>query len=147
MKVIVKNKQANYNYFILDKFEAGIKLQGSEIKSIRLGKVSINDAYVSFKNNEAFIYNMNISKYDQANRFNHDEKRVRKLLLNKKEIHNIYSKIKEEGITVAPIMLYFKNSLVKVEIALARGKKNYDKRADLKDKDVNMRLKKVKKFY
>lgn len=145
MKIIAKNKLANFNYFLDEKFEAGLKLMGSEIKSIRNGRVSINEAYVTFKNGEAFITNMHISVYEQANRFNHQETRPRKLLLHKKEILRLMGKTNEQGYTVIPVMLYIKDGLAKVEIALARGKKNYDKREDLKRKDQDRRTQKILK--
>ncbi|MCR1809237.1 SsrA-binding protein SmpB [Haploplasma modicum] len=143
MKIIAKNKLANYNYFVLEKYEAGLKLVGSEIKSIRLGKVSINEAYITFKGNEAYVTNMNVSTYEQANMFNHQETRPRKLLLNKREIIKLQTKVKEEGNTVIPLSLYLKNGYAKLEIALAKGKKNYDKREDLKKKDQEMHMKKA----
>ena len=142
MKVIARNKTASYNYFILDKYEAGIKLVGSEIKSIRAGKVSINEAYVTFRNNEAYVTNMHIATCEQANRFNHNETRSRKLLLHKKQIITLFSKSRETGFSVIPVTLYLKDGLAKLEIALVKGKKNYDKREDLKQKDIDRRVKK-----
>lgn len=143
MKIIARNKTASHNYFLEDKYEAGIKLQGSEIKSIRATKVSINEAYVSFKNGEAFINNMHIAHYDYANRFNHEETRVRKLLLSKREILKLYSKTREIGYSVIPTILYINDhGLCKIEIALAKGKKNYDKREDLKRREQELRTKK-----
>ncbi|MDY0276891.1 MAG: SsrA-binding protein SmpB [Acholeplasma sp.] len=147
MKTIVRNKIATYNYFIEDRYEAGIKLVGSEIKSIRAGKVSINEAYVTFKNNEAFITNMHIAIYEQASIFNHKETRPRKLLLHNREIVKLFSKSKEQGYSVIPLSIYLKDGLAKVEIALAKGKKDYDKREDLKKKDQDMRLKKTLSKY
>lgn len=145
MKVIARNKLANFNYFLDEKFEAGLKLVGSEIKSIRAGRVSINEAYVTFKNGEAYVTNMHISTYEQASIFNHQETRPRKLLLNKKEILRLMGKTNEQSYTVIPTKLYLKNGLAKLEIALARGKKNYDKREDLKKKDQDRRIQKVLK--
>ena len=142
MKIIARNKTASFNYFIEEKYEAGIKLMGSEIKSIRAHKVSINESYITFKNSEAFILNMHIAKFEQANRFNHDETRTRKLLLHKKEIIKLFSKSRETGFSVIPLTLYLKDGLAKLEIALVRGKKNYDKREDLKQKDIDRRVKK-----
>lgn len=147
MKVIAKNKTAHYNYFIEEKLEAGLKLVGSEIKSIRDGKVSINEAYVTFKNGEAFITNMHISAYEQANRNNHKETRPRKLLLHKKETLKFFSKSKEQGYSVIPLLLYIKDGLAKLEIGLAKGKKDYDKRDDLRKKDQELRMKKTLKRY
>ncbi|MFA5560456.1 MAG: SsrA-binding protein SmpB [Acholeplasmataceae bacterium] len=145
MKVIVQNKKARHDYHILEKHEAGLKLLGSEIKSIRQGKVNINDAFVTFKNNEAMIHNMHIAKYDYSNRFNHDETRTRILLLHKKETIKLFSQTKEKGLTVIPLSLYLKEGLAKIEIALAKGKRDYDKRESLKEKDQNLRLKKLQK--
>lgn len=143
MKIIANNKAARHNFFILETYEAGLKLVGSEIKSIRQGKVSINEAYVTFKNNEAYITNMHIAQYKEANIFNHAETRSRKLLLHKKQIINLFSNSREKGTSVIPLRLYLKDGLAKLEIGLARGKKNYDKREDLKKKDQNRRLEKV----
>lgn len=143
MKVIARNKTASFNYFLEEKFEAGLKLVGSEIKSIRLGKVSINEAFITFKNNEAYVTNMHIAQYEQANRYNHSETRPRKLLLHKKELINLVVKSKEQGYSVIPVSLYIKNGLAKLEIALAKGKKDYDKRETLKKRDQDMRMKKA----
>ena len=142
MKIITQNKKATHDYFIETKYEAGIILKGSEVKAIRLGKVNLNDSFVFIKNQEVFINNMHIAKYEQANLFNHQELRVRKLLLNHKEILKLISKTKEQGYTIIPLKVYLKDSLIKLEIALAKGKKNYDKRQTLKQKDMDMRLKK-----
>lgn len=145
MKVIAVNKKAYHDYFILENYEAGLQLLGSEIKSIRLGKVSFNDAYVTFKDQEAYVSQMHIAKYEFSNRFNHDETRQRKLLLHKREIIKLYSKTKEQGLTIIPLKLYLKDGLCKLEIGLAKGKKDYDKRESLKEKDQEMRLKKIMK--
>ncbi|MBE0700721.1 MAG: SsrA-binding protein SmpB [Acholeplasmataceae bacterium] len=145
MRIISQNKKARHDYFIEDTYEAGIQLLGSEIKSIRLGKVNLNDAFVSFKNQEAYVNNMHISKYDFSNRFNHEETRSRKLLLHKKEIIKLFSKTREHGYTIIPLKIYLKEGLAKIEIGLAKGKKNYDKRETLKEKDQEMRLKKILK--
>ena len=145
MKIIAQNKKARHDYFILESYEAGIKLLGSEIKSIRLGKVNLNDAFVTFKEGETYLNNMHIAKYDFSNRFNHDETRARKLLLHKNEILKLYGKTKEQGLTIIPLKIYFKEGLAKVEIGLAKGKKDYDKRETLKEKDQQMRLKKIMK--
>jgi len=142
MKIIARNKTASFNYFLEEKYEAGIKLVGSEIKSIREGKVSINEAYVVIRNNEAFILNMHIAQFAKANRFNHDETRTRKLLLHKRQIVNLAVKGRETGYSIIPVKLYLKDGLAKLEIALARGKKNYDKREDLKQKDIERRVRK-----
>jgi len=135
MKIITKNKKASHEYFLLDKFEAGIVLKGTEIKSIRANKVNIVDSYGRIKDEEIFLVNMHISKYDHGNLFNHDETRSRKLLLNKKEIKKIIKKVSQEGLTLVPTKVYLERGLCKVELALAKGKKNYDKRQSLKEKD------------
>lgn len=145
MKTITQNKKARHDYFIEETFEAGLQLFGSEIKSIRLGKVNLNDSYVTFKNGEAFVINMHISKYDHSNRFNHDERRTRKLLLHKREIIKLSSKQQIQGYSVIPLKLYIKSGLAKLEIGLAKGKKAYDKRQDLKEKDDQRRLEKIMK--
>jgi SsrA-binding protein len=134
-KVICNNKKAYHNYFIEEKFEAGMVLTGTEVKSLRLGKANLNDSFALVKSGEAFLNNLHISPYDFGNRQNHDPDRVRKLLLHKKEIVRIFGKIREQGYSVVPLRLYFKNGLVKVEMGLAKGKKLYDKREDLKKKD------------
>ena len=128
MKDISVNKKAYHDYEIIEKYEAGIVLQGSEIKSLRKGKVSLKESYVSFYHGEAFIKGMNISIYKEATYNNHDETRDRKLLLHKSEIAKLFSKCKLKGLTVVPLKIYFKDGLVKIEIALAQGKSLYDKR-------------------
>ena len=143
MKIISQNKKARHDYFILDSYEAGIQLVGSEIKSIRLGKVNINDSYVTFKGTEAFVLNMHVSKYEFSNMFNHEELRTRKLLLHRKEILKLQQKVKEQGLSIVPLKIYIDKGLAKLEIALVKGKKDYDKRQSLKDKDEKMRLKKL----
>ena len=136
MKVVTQNKKAFHDYFILDTYEAGIELKGTEIKSVRLGHVNLKDAFIRFKNDEAFIENMHIAPYEQGNIFNHEPLRNRKLLLHKKQIKKLQREVKENGLTVVPTKSYFNTSKLKVEIALARGKKLYDKRQDLKAKDA-----------
>ena len=135
MKIICQNKKASFEYFILDKYEAGIKLMGTEIKSIREGKCNINDAYVIIKNNKPYILNMHIAKYENGNIFNHQELRTRELLLNKHEILKLSQKIKLDGLTLVATKAYFKGSLVKIEVALAKGKKLNDKREAIKERD------------
>jgi len=142
MKIICQNKKATFEYFILDTFEAGIKLKGTEIKSIRAGHCNINDAYVIIRNGKVEIVNMFIAKYEQGNIFNHDELRSRELLLHKHEIDKLQSKIKLEGLTLVALKCYFKDALVKVEIGLAKGKKLQDKREVLKEKDTKRRIEK-----
>ena len=136
IKEVAVNKKAYHDYEILDKYEAGISLLGTEIKSVRKGKVQLKEAYVSFIKGEAYIKGMNIAQYDHGNRFNHDETRDRKLLLHKYEITKLYSKTKLQGLTVVPLKMYLKDGKVKLEIGLARGKSLYDKREDDKLKTM-----------
>ena len=141
-KLIAKNPTAKHNYEILDTYETGIVLSGTEIKSIRLGKVNLKDSYAGIKNGEAYIYSMHISPYEQGNIFNKDPLRDRKLLLNKREILRLSGLINQKGYTLVPISLYFKNNIVKLELGIGKGKKLYDKREDLKKKDSEMYIKK-----
>lgn len=134
-KLIANNKKAYHDYFILDTYEAGIALHGTEVKSLRMGKCSIKESFIRVEHGEVFIYGMHISPYEKGNIFNKDPLRVKKLLLHKAEIHKILGKMKEKGIAVVPLKVYFKGSLVKMEIGLAKGKKLYDKRDDIAKKD------------
>jgi len=134
-KLIANNKKAYHDYFILETYEAGIALHGTEVKSLRMGKCSIKEAFIRIDGGEMFIYGMHISPYEKGNIFNKDPLRVRKLLLHKSEILKIFGKMKEKGNTVIPLKVYFKGSLVKVELGLAKGKKIYDKREDIAKKD------------
>jgi SsrA-binding protein len=145
MKDIAINKKAYHDYIIEETYEAGISLFGSEIKSIRAGKVSLKEAYVSFKDNEAFIKDMHIAEYKQATYNNHEETRDRKLLLHKKEITKLASKCKIQGYTCVPLKMYFKSGLVKLEIALAKGKTLYDKRESDKKKTMERQAKQALK--
>ncbi len=145
MKVICENRKARHEYFVLDTYEAGIKLTGTEIKSIRANKVNINDSYVIIKDMKVWAINMNIAKYDNGNIFNHDETRARELLLHKHEILKLFNKVKLEGCTIVPLKMYFKDALCKIEIALCKGKNLHDKREDLKKKDIDMHMRKVLK--
>lgn len=142
IKNIAKNPVARHNYIITDTIEAGIVLTGTEIKSIRNGKVNLKDSYAGIKNGEAYIYSMHISPYEQGNIFNKDPLRDRKLLLNKREIFRLSGLINQKGYTLVPISLYFKNNIVKLELGIGKGKKLYDKREDLKKKDSEMYIKK-----
>lgn len=135
-KLIAKNPNARHNYTIEDTLEAGIVLTGTEIKSIRNGKANLKDAYAGINNGEVFIYNLHISPYEQGNIFNKDPLRTRKLLLNKREIYKLLGLVKQKSYTLVPISLYFKNSLVKVELGIAKGKKLYDKRDEIAKKDA-----------
>ena len=134
-KLIANNKKAYHDYFILDKYETGIALAGTEVKSLRMGKCSIKESFIRIEDGEVFIYGMHISPYEKGNIFNKDPLRVRKLLLHKSEINKLLGKIKEKGMSVVPLKVYLKGSLVKVEIGLAKGKKLYDKREDIAKKD------------
>ncbi|MEG0360532.1 MAG: SsrA-binding protein SmpB [Longicatena sp.] len=145
MKIVAQNKKAYHDYFILDTYEAGLELQGTEIKSIRKGNTNLKDSFIRIKNDEAFIENMHIAPYEQGNRFNHEPLRTRKLLLHKKEIRKLQKEVKENGLTIVPTKLYFNTSKLKVEIALAKGKKLYDKRQDLKEKDARRDVEKALK--
>lgn len=134
-KLIANNKKAYHDYFILDTYETGISLAGTEVKSLRMGKCSIKESFVRIENGEVFIYGMHISPYEKGNIFNKDPLRPRKLLLHKYEINKLLGKTKEKGIAIVPLKVYFKGSLVKVEVGLAKGKKLYDKRQDIAKKD------------
>lgn len=140
-KIIATNPVAKHNYTIIDTLEAGIVLSGTEIKSIRNNHVNLKDSYANISNGEAFIYSMHISPYEQGNIFNKDPLRTRKLLLNKKEIYKLTGMIQKQGYTLVPISLYFKGSIVKLELGIGKGKKLYDKREDLKKKDAEIYIK------
>ena len=135
IKLIANNKKAYHDFFIEDTFEAGISLHGTEVKSLRMGKCNIKEAFVRIENGEVFVYGMHISPYEKGNIFNKDPLRVKKLLMHRYEINKLMGKIKVKGLTLVPLKVYFKGSLVKVEIGLARGKKLYDKREDIAKKD------------
>lgn len=143
IKLIAKNPVAYHNFNIEDKLESGIVLTGTEIKSIRAGRVNLKDSYAGFNNGECYIYSMHISPYEHGNIFNKDPLRERKLLLNKKEINKLFGKVKQDGYSLVPISLYFKGSLVKLELGLGKGKKLYDKRQDIAKKDAERRMQKA----
>ena len=132
----ILNRKARFNYFIIDEIEAGIELKGTEIKSIRNGKASIEDAYARIKNREVFLTNMFIAKYEEGNRFNHDERRERKLLLHKSEITKLSKKLELDNYTLVPLKLYFKKNHAKISLGLCKGKKLYDKRETIKKRDL-----------
>lgn len=149
-RLIANNKKAYHDYFIEETYEAGISLHGTEVKSLRMGKCSIKESFVRIENEEVFIYGMHISPYEKGNIFNKDPLRVKKLLLHKGEIRKMRGKIAEKGYTLVPLKVYFKGSLVKVEIGLAKGKKLYDKRQDIAKKDQRRETErdfKVKNLY
>ena len=137
MKIVANNKKAYHDYFIVDKFEAGIELVGTEVKSIRAGKINLKESWCMIKRGEIFVNGMHISPYEFGNIFNKDPFRVRKLLLHKKEIDKLFGKIKQEGLTIIPLSVYFKGSRVKVEIGLCKGKNLHDKRETLAKREAN----------
>lgn len=148
MKIIANNRKANFEYFIISTFEAGIVLVGSEVKSIRLGHASLNDAFITFsKNGEAFIKNMHIAKYENIGFEKIDEKRSRKLLLSRHEIDKISSKVQEKGFTCIPLKVYLKGQYVKIEIALAKGKHTYDKKDTIAKRDIERDTQRQLKYY
>ncbi len=134
-RLIANNKKAYHDFFIDEKYEAGLSLAGTEVKSLRMGQCSIKEAYVGIENGEIYVYHMHINPYERGNIFNKDPLRTRKLLMHKNEILKLSHQIKEKGYTLMPLKVYFKNGKVKIEIGLARGKKNYDKREDIKKRD------------
>jgi SsrA-binding protein len=136
IKVIARNKKAQFEYFLFDRFEAGLALHGSEIKSIRAGQVSLAEAYVRVDMHEAWLVNSHIAPYEAANRFNHDPKRERQLLLHKKEILQLWNAIRQKGVTIVPVQLYLKDGHAKIEIAIGKGKKLYDKREAIAKRDM-----------
>ena len=136
IRVIANNKKAFHDYFIEEKYECGIELKGTEVKSLRMGRCSIREAYVGIEDGQMYIYGMNISPYEKGNIFNRDPLRTRKLLMHKNEIRKLQSRMKEKGYTLVPTEIYFRDALIKVQIGLARGKKLYDKRADIAKKDM-----------
>ena len=146
VKILSKNRKAGFEYFLLEKFEAGIELQGSEIKSIRAGQVSIGEAYVQIENLEAWLINSHVAKYDAASIYNHDPKRKRRLLLHKKEINQIWNAVRQKGLTVVPTILYLSNGRAKIEIALAKGKKMYDKRDSIAKRDSEREISRKSKI-
>ncbi len=150
IKLVANNKKARFDYFIEDTYEAGIALHGTEVKSLRMGKCSVKEAFIRIEHGEVYVYNMHISPYEKGNIFNKDPLRVKKLLLHKYEINKLVGKMKEKGYTLVPLQVYFKGSLVKVEIGVARGKKLYDKREDIAKKDQRREAEKefkVKNLY
>ncbi|MDO5391147.1 MAG: SsrA-binding protein SmpB [Eubacteriales bacterium] len=149
-RLIANNKKAYHDYFIEEKYEAGISLAGTEVKSLRMGKCSIKEAFIRIERGEVFVYGMHISPYEKGNIFNKDPLRVRKLLLHRSEINKMEGKIAEKGFTLVPLRVYFKGSLVKIEIGVAKGKKLYDKRQDIAKKDMKREAErefKVKNLY
>ncbi len=149
-KLIANNKKASHDYFLEERYEAGMSLHGTEVKSVRMGKCSIKEAYVHIENGEVILHGCHIAPYEKGNIFNRDPLRPKKLLLHKQEIRKLAQKVKESGYTIVPVSVYLKGSLVKAEIALAKGKKLYDKRADIAKKDLRRETErdfKVKNLY
>ncbi len=144
-KQVAANKKAYHDYFVEEKFEAGIELSGTEVKSIRAGTLSLKDSYCTFKDGEIFVRGMHISPYEQGNIFNKDPLRVRRLLMHKKEILSLFGKTKQDGYSVVPLSVYFRNSRVKVELGLCKGKKLYDKRDSIAKRDAAREMDRVMK--
>ncbi|MHB8918333.1 MAG: SsrA-binding protein SmpB [Desulfocucumaceae bacterium] len=144
-KTATVNRKARYEYHIMETFEAGIELTGTEVKSLRAGKANIQDGYARVENGELLLYNMHISPYDQGNRFNHEPKRPRRLLMHKQEIMKLLGKVREKGFSLVPLKVYFKHGWAKVEIALARGKKLYDRREDVAERDAKRDMERARK--
>ncbi|MDZ7262653.1 MAG: SsrA-binding protein SmpB [candidate division KSB1 bacterium] len=144
-KIITTNRKARHDYEILETMEAGIVLQGTEVKSLRAGKANLKDSYAGIKNGEVFLYGAHISPYDHGNIFNHEPTRTRKLLLNKKEIRRLIGKVEERGMTLVPLKMYFKRGRAKVELGLARGKRLYDRRRDIAKRDAEREMKRALK--
>ncbi len=140
IKVITENRKARHDYHIEETYEAGIVLTGTEVKSLRLGRANLTDSYAGVENGEVFLYNCHISPYDHGNRFNHEPKRKRKLLLHRREINRLVGLTQQKGYTLVPLRMYFTRGLAKVELALARGKRSYDKREDLAKRDTQRQI-------
>lgn len=147
IKVIADNRKARHDYHIEETIEAGIVLQGTEVKSLRLGRVNLRDSFAKISKGEVFLHGLHISPYEHGNRFNHDPLRIRKLLLHRREINRLIGRVQEQGYTLVPLRLYFKNGIVKVELALAKGKRLHDKRDALARKDAERRIERVLKEY
>ncbi len=142
-RIAISNRKARHDYEIIDVYEAGIVLKGPEVKSLRMGRANLQDSYADLKQGEVWLHNMHISPFEQANRFNHDPVRTRKLLLNKSEIRKLIGKTTEKGLTLIPLKIYFKNGKAKVELALAKGKKEYDRREDIKKREMDRELRRT----
>ncbi len=143
IKIITENRKARHDYQIEETYEAGLVLAGTEVKSLRAGRANLKDSFARVDKGEVFLYNAHISPYDQASRFNHDPRRTRKLLMNKHEIRRLIGRVQEKGLTLVPLKMYFKNGRAKVELALAKGKKLYDKRDDIAARDAKREVEKA----
>ena len=141
IKIVATNRKAGFEYFLLEQFEAGLSLQGSEIKSIRAGQVSLTEAYIETDGRDAWLVECHIAPYEQANRFNHDPKRRRQLLLHKREIRELWDSVRQKGVTIVPTKIYLKEGRAKIEIALAKGKKLHDKRDAIAQRDQEREMK------
>jgi SsrA-binding protein len=140
IKIIAENRKARHEYFVEEAFETGVVLKGTEVKSLRLGKINLQDSYAAIEEGELYLFQMHISPYEQGNRYNVDAKRPRKLLMHKNEIRRLFGKVKQKGLTLVPLKIYFKHGKVKLELALARGKKLYDKRDAEAEKDAKRNM-------
>jgi SsrA-binding protein len=140
IKIVARNRKANFEYFLLDRFEAGIELRGSEIKSVRNGQISLNEAYVETNGKEAWLVECHIAPYERASHFQHDPKRPKRLLLHKREIRQLWNESRKKGVTIVPVSVYLKDGRAKVEIALAKGKKLYDKRQTIAKRDAQREI-------
>lgn len=147
IKILTVNKKAKFNYFIEDEFEAGIVLKGTEVKSLREGRINLTDSYAAIRKGEVFIYQLHIGMYPFAHHGNHEPLRMRKLLLHKQEIKRLYGKVNEKGLSLIPLKVYFKGGKVKVSIGLAKGKRKFDKRENIKQRDAKRDLDRMKKEY
>ncbi|RDV83391.1 SsrA-binding protein SmpB [Ammonifex thiophilus] len=145
VKVVCENRRARHEYHIMETYEAGMVLQGTEVKALRAGRASLQDSFARVENGEVWLYNMHISPYEQGNRYNHDPKRPRKLLLHKREIMYLWGRTREKGLTLIPLRCYFKDGKAKVELALAKGKKLYDRRADLAERAARREMERALK--
>lgn len=145
IKIAAQNRKAYHDYFVEEKYEAGIELAGTEVKSIRAGTVNLKDAYCGVKDGELFVHGIHISPYEKGNIFNKDPERVRRLLMHKREIRKLHALVKQDGYTLVPLSLYFKDSRVKVEVGLCKGKKNYDKRAAIAQRDTRREIERTMK--
>lgn len=140
IKTMAQNRKAFHDYFVEDRLEAGIELKGTEVKSVRAGTLNLKDSYVIVKNGEAYVHSMHISPYDKGNIFNHDPDRPKRLLLHKREINKLHALVKQDGLTLIPLSVYFKDARVKVELGVCKGKKNYDKRDDAAKRDAKREM-------
>jgi len=147
IKIMAQNRKAHHDYFVEDRYEAGIELRGTEVKSIRAGTLNLKDSYCIVKNGEAIVHSMHISPYEKGNIFNHDPDRPKRLLLHKREINKLYALVKQDGYALVPLSVYFKDARVKLELGVCKGKKNYDKRADTAKRDAKREMDRTMKNY